>query len=122
MTEDIWKDTAARFEKRANFPHCLGVIDGKHIRIIKPLGTGSQYFNYKHYFSIVLLVFVDYNQKFIHVDIGSLEKDKDSTIFKNSTFWNLVQKNELNIPESCPILNTDINADYVFVYEAFSLS
>lgn len=39
------------------------------------------------------------------------------------TFWNLLQKNELNIPESCPILNTDINADYVFVGdEAFGLS
>jgi len=36
MTEDMWKDTAAK----SNFPHCLGAIDGKHIRIIKPSGTG----------------------------------------------------------------------------------
>ncbi|XP_060857126.1 uncharacterized protein LOC132934786 [Metopolophium dirhodum] len=84
MTEDIWKDTAAKFEQHDNFPHCLGAIDGKHIR--------------------------------------SFGKDSDSTIFKNSTFWNLLQKNELNIPESCPILNTNINADYVFVAdEAFGL-
>lgn len=123
MTEEMWKDTAAKFEQRANFPHCLGAIDGKHIRIIKPTGTGSQHFNYKHYFSIVLLAIVDSNYKFVYVDIGSFGKDSDSTIFKNSTFWNLLQKNELNIPESCPILNTSINADYVFVEdEAFGLS
>jgi len=35
----------------------------------------------------------------------------------------LQQKNELNIPECCSVLNTDINADYVFVGdEAFRLS
>ncbi|KAL4131524.1 hypothetical protein QTP88_008819 [Uroleucon formosanum] len=123
MTEDMWKDTAAKFEQRANFPYCLGAIDGKHIRIIKPSGTGSQHFNYKNYFSIVLLAIVDSNYKFVYVDIGSFGKDSDSTIFKNTTFWNLLQKNELNIPESCPILNTNINADYVFVAdEAFGLS
>ncbi|KAL4104426.1 hypothetical protein QTP88_019727 [Uroleucon formosanum] len=123
MTEDMWKNTAAKFEQRANFPHCLGAIDGKHIRIIKPSGIGSQHFNYKHYFSIVLLAIVDSNYKFVYVDIGTFGKDSDSTIFKNSTFWNLLQKNELNIPESCPILNTNINADYVFIAdEAFSLS
>lgn len=72
MTEDMWKDTAAKFEQRANFPHCLGAIDGKHIRIIKPSGTGSQHFNYKHYFSIVLLAIVDSNYKFVYVDIGSI--------------------------------------------------
>lgn len=115
MTEDMWKDTAARFEHRANFSHCLGAIDEKHIHIIKQSGTGSQYFNYKHYFSIILLAIVDSNYKFVYVDIGSFGKDSDLTIFKNSTFWNLLRINELNIPESCPILNTDINADYVFL-------
>ncbi|XP_026819148.1 protein ALP1-like [Rhopalosiphum maidis] len=123
MTEEMWKDTAAKFKQRANFPHCLGAINGKHIRVIKPTGTGSQHFNYKHYFSIALLAIVDSNYKFVYVDIGSFEKDSDSTIFKNSTFWNLLQKNKLNIPESCPILNTDIIVDYVFVGdEAFGIS
>jgi len=86
MTEDMWKDTAAKFEQRANFPHCLGAIDGKHICIIKPSVTGSQHFNYKHYFSVVLLAIVDSNYKFVYVDIGSFGKDTDSSIFKNSTF------------------------------------
>ena len=32
-TEDDWKAIAARFEEVWNFPHVLGVMDGKHSRI-----------------------------------------------------------------------------------------
>jgi len=111
------------FEHRANFPHCLGEVDGKHVRIIKPTGTGSQHFNYKHYFSIVLLAVVDANYKFSYIDVGSFGKDSDSTIFKKFTLWNLLTINELNIPKACPITNTDIVANYIFVGdEAFDLS
>jgi hypothetical protein len=35
-TKEQWELTALEFEKMANFPHCLGAIDGKHIRVIKP--------------------------------------------------------------------------------------
>lgn len=123
LTEQLWKNTAEMFEQRANFPHCLGAVDGKHIRIIKPTGTGSQHFNYKHYFSIVLLAVVDANYKFLYIDVGSFGKDSDSTIFKKSTLWNLLTRNELNIPKACPITNTNIVANYVFVGdEAFGLS
>jgi len=123
MTEQMWKDTASKFEQRSNFPHCLGAVDGKHIRMIKPTGTGSQHFNYKHYFSIVLLAVVDSNYKFLYIDVGSFGKDSDSTIFKNSTLWNLLITNKLNIPESCPITNTNTTVNYVFVGdEAFGLS
>lgn len=31
-TKDDWLRIAAQFEKRANFPNCLGAVDGKHIR------------------------------------------------------------------------------------------
>jgi len=93
FTEQYWKDISTGFEKQANFPHCIGAIDGKHIRIIKPTGTGSQHYNYKQFFSIVLLAVVDSDYKFIYVDVGSFGKDSDSTIFKNSTLWTLLANN-----------------------------
>lgn len=78
--EQLWKDTAVKFEHRSNSPHCLGAIDGKHIHITKLTRTGSQHFNYKHYFSIVLLVVVDSNYKFIYIVYiylySSLEKTR----------------------------------------------
>lgn len=73
----MWLKIAKEFNKRANFPNCLGAVDGKHIRIIKPERSGSLYMNYKHYFSIGLLAIADANYKFIYVDVGSYGKDSD---------------------------------------------
>ncbi|XP_025407183.1 protein ANTAGONIST OF LIKE HETEROCHROMATIN PROTEIN 1-like, partial [Sipha flava] len=83
----MWLKIAKEFNERANFPNCLGAVDGKHILIIKPERNGSLYMNYKHYFSIGLLAIADANYKFIYVDFGSYGKDSDSTIFKNSALW-----------------------------------
>lgn len=51
-TRENWLEIAHGFFRNANFPHCVGAIDGKHIRVIKPQQSGSLYFNYKHFFSI----------------------------------------------------------------------
>jgi len=50
--KEIWELIASGFENRANFPNCIGAVDGIHIRIICPLNSGSMYFNYKGYNSI----------------------------------------------------------------------
>ncbi|GFR66223.1 nuclease harbi1-like protein [Elysia marginata] len=59
-----WKQIASDFYRRFQFPLCLGAIDGKHIRIKKPNKSGSKYYNYKDYFSILLLAITDANGKF----------------------------------------------------------
>jgi hypothetical protein len=43
QSENEWKLVTREFEKRWNFPHCIGAIDGK-LEIRKPQGRGS-YFN-----------------------------------------------------------------------------
>lgn len=118
----MWLKIAKEFNERANFPNCLGAVDGKHIRIIKPERSGSLYMNYKHYFSIGLLAIADANYKFIYVDVGSYGKDSDSTIFKNSALWENLKKNNLNIPASTTVPGVDISLPYAFVGdEAFGL-
>ena len=47
QTSDDWKKIAENFEKKWNFPHCIGAMDGKHITITAPYNSGSYYFNYK---------------------------------------------------------------------------
>lgn len=83
--EDDWRKVAEGSQHRANFPLCLGAVDGKHIRITKPPGSASLYFNYKHFYSIVSLAVVDSNYRFTYIHVGSFGKDSGSTIFKNSS-------------------------------------
>jgi hypothetical protein len=50
-TKEQWELTALEFKKKtANFPHCLGAVDGKHIRVIKPEHSVAMFYNYKDFF------------------------------------------------------------------------
>jgi len=66
------------------FPNCIGAIDGKHIVLQCPVNTGSEYYNYKNSFSIVLMGLVSRDYRFIFADIGSQGRISDGGVFKNS--------------------------------------
>nr|CAH7756542.1 unnamed protein product [Callosobruchus chinensis] len=83
-TSDAWKNIAEEFLGRWNFPHTIGAIDGKHVHIQCPINTGSTYYNYKGYFSIVLLACCDADYKFTWVDIGAYGSEHDASIFRRS--------------------------------------
>ena len=80
-TPEGWKDIARGFSVRWNFEHALGAIDGKHIRIVAPARSGSYYFNYKGYHSMVLLGVVDADYKFIYVSVGANGATCDAQVF-----------------------------------------
>jgi hypothetical protein len=42
-TADGWTKIADESEKHANFPHCIGAADGKHVRLFQPTDSGSLY-------------------------------------------------------------------------------
>lgn len=70
MNQTKWAKVAEEFYMKWQFPNCVGAVDGKHIKIRCPPNSGSEYFNYKQYFSIVLLAACNTRFKFIWVDIG----------------------------------------------------
>ena len=74
MTRDRWTAVADRFMDKWQFPNCLGAIDGKHVRVQCPPRSGSQYYNYKKYFNLVLMAACDADHSFTWVDIGQYGK------------------------------------------------
>lgn len=99
LTERFWLQTATEFFEKTNFPHCLGAIDGKHVRIVKPESSGSLYYNYKNYFSIGLIAICDASYRFLFIDVGTYGKSSDSTTFQESTFYKRLINKTLNIPQ-----------------------
>lgn len=110
-----WLAISDEFEKKWNFPHCIGALDGKHIAIDPPPNSGSPYFNYKQFFSIVLLAVVDANYKFLYVDIGQYGRLSDGGVFNNCALSSLLSDNRLNVPQATAIKDTDTVLPYVIV-------
>jgi hypothetical protein len=91
-TENEWVNIPNGFYRRTQFPNCIGAVDGKHVPIKMPTGSGSLFYNYKH-FSILLLALIDANYCFIEVDVGVIGKSSDSNIFKKSNIRRKLESN-----------------------------
>lgn len=118
-----WLLVEEGFNKK--FPHCIGVIDGKHVVLQSPPHTGSEYYNYKNSFSIVLMALVSSDYRFIYADIGSQGRISDGGVLRNSLLWQKICSNSLNLPTPSPLhgSNTSTDIPYVFLGDgAFALS
>lgn len=119
---DESKVIANDFYEKWNFPNCAGSMDGKHVMIQAPISSGSEYFNYKGFFSIVLFAVVDANYCFTFVNTGCQGRISDGGVYANTTLKSLVEENALKFPEPCRLPGRSIAVPYVFVGdEAFPL-
>ena len=87
-----WHTTADDFFVRWNFPNCIGAIDGKHIMIQCPVTSGSLFYNYKSYFSIVLLAVTSADFRFVMVDIGAYGSSNDIGVLNNTALCKCLKK------------------------------
>lgn len=105
--EEMWLNVADQFYEKTNFPNCVGAVDGKHIRIRAPNLSGSQYFNYKKFFSIVLMAISNANYYFVAIDVGAYGKEADSNVFKQSIMGKKLLENDFNIPGNKTLQNSN---------------
>ena len=89
---------AKEFQSRWNFPNCGGAIDGKHVRIVPPPRSGSQFFNYKGFNSIVLMAVVSAQYEFLFVDVGMNGRMSDGGAFRQTEFALRLQEEDLSLP------------------------
>ena len=78
-------------------------MDGKHAALQAPAKSESYCFNYKNYFSIVLLALVDADYKFTYIDVGCNGRVPDDGVLKNSTLNEALINNYLYIPPPEPL-------------------
>lgn len=106
---------ALRFQERWNFPHACGAIDGKHVAIKKPKKSGSLYYNYKGFFSVVILAVADADYKFLWADVGCPGSDSDCGIFNRSQLQPSLAHNTIGFPDPEPIPNDDSDTGFFFI-------
>ncbi|XP_014667953.1 PREDICTED: uncharacterized protein LOC106809400 [Priapulus caudatus] len=114
-TEVEWKAIAKNFNEKWDFPLCLGALDGKHVAIRQPGYSGSQFFNYKHFFSVILLALVDADYRFIYVDIGAAGRCGDAGVFRESTLKKAMDDNSLNFPTAENLEETGPKCSYQII-------
>ncbi|XP_057294668.1 uncharacterized protein LOC130623204 [Hydractinia symbiolongicarpus] len=97
--KDDWLEIASEFETMWQFPNCIGAMDGKHIALYHPKLSGSTYYNYKGFFSLVLLGIIDARYRFIFVDIGCQGRLSDGGVFRRCEFFRGLSTNSIDLPE-----------------------
>jgi hypothetical protein len=91
----------------------------------KPVNSGSYFYNYKGYFSTVLLGICDADYKFLYVSVGAEGKASDGGIWQQCSFHEYLhdQSNPLQIPTPVNIPGTEYNTPFYLVGDdAFRLS
>ncbi|KAM3930996.1 uncharacterized protein RB166_004486 [Leptodactylus fuscus] len=122
LTQEIWLQAAAGFQSVANFPNCIGAVDGKHVRVQKPPHSGSLYFNYKKYFSVVLMAVADARYRFIAIEVGAYGSTGDSRALLSSILYCTVLLDQVTLPPPRPLPGTTHPVPFVMVGdEAFPL-
>lgn len=116
QNEHGWLKIAREFEIKWQFPHCLGAIDGKQIKIQSPI-------NYKHNFSIILLAVADSDYNFLFADVGTHGRMSDGGVFNDSMLYNKIYGPDSLFPQDAPLPDRHLPVPYVFVAAgAFALS
>lgn len=109
---------AEGYFRRWKFPNCVGSIDGKHCQIICPADSGSHYFNYLKYFSIVLQGVADADKKFITIEVGARGKQSDGGTFSSSALFHLLESSQFNMPPDKELPGTAIKVPHVLIGDA----
>jgi len=98
-------------------------MDGKHVVLQAPMNSGSEFFNYKSNFNMILFAVVDADYNFIFADVRCQGRISDGGVFKNCKLWKKLATNSLSLPEESNLPERSKKIPYVFLGdEAFALS
>ena len=110
-----WKQIAVEFHQIWNFPNCTGATNGKHIAIQAPNNSGSLFFNYKHFHSIILMAVCDARYNFTLIDLGAYGREGDASVFNLSRLSSCLDNGSLGFPPCAKLPHSNNILPYFFV-------
>ncbi|XP_041484662.1 putative nuclease HARBI1 [Lytechinus variegatus] len=121
--DEEWREIANDWLQRWNFPHTIGAIDGKHVACKAPPNSGSEYYNYKGFFSIILVALVSSDYKVLWADVSGNGSASDAQIYnQNELKQGLEIGDIMGWPNQDPLPNDTQDVPYFIVGDdAFSL-
>jgi hypothetical protein len=119
---DEWTSLSYEFAKTWNLPNCVGAIDGKHIAIQCPANSGSDYYNYKQFFSIVLMAVCDAKYRFTLIDVGAYGREGDKQVYSTSEISKSLEDGSLGLPGPAKLLfSSKVTPHFLVGDDAFPL-
>ena len=97
-SEEDFTNLIAKFGEEWQFPYVFGAIDGSHLPIKCCRGGAKarkQYFNFKGFYSIVLIALVDAQYRFIWASVGAPGNTHDSTLFQSTRLWKQISDGDI---------------------------
>ena len=92
-SRDDFKESMVKFGEEWQFPYAFAAVDGSHLPIKRPKGGAQamkQYFNFKGFYSIVLMALVDAEYRFIWPSVGAPGNTHDSTLMQSTELWDRI--------------------------------
>jgi hypothetical protein len=90
-------------------------MDGKHLACRCPPYTGSQYFNYKGFYSILLFALVDADYKFIWADLSGKGAASDAQVYNESELKQCSDDGTISFSDAEPLPNDNEGVPYFLV-------
>ncbi|XP_061670739.1 uncharacterized protein LOC133498203 [Syngnathoides biaculeatus] len=107
---------------RWNFPHCCGALDGKHVACSSPNSSGSTYYNYKGFYSVVILALMYADYKFFWADVDGKGAVSDAQIYNGSELKECIDDGSIGCPPAEPLPNNNEDVPYYLIGDdAFAL-
>jgi len=118
-TQGDFEKSTAIFNDRGMF-NCFGALDGCHIPIRPPPYHNKPYFNYKNFYSFILLALVSADYKFTYVSIGCPGSYHDANVFRRTKFYKALQAGQI-LPDYCADVDGVMVPFYIIADDAFPL-
>jgi hypothetical protein len=118
-TKEKWEEIAAEFKNRWQFNNCGGALDDKYVRLVPPSDSGALYYNYKNFYSIILMALFSTNYEVVYVNVGKQGRMTRAGVLEWTSFYDQLKRDKLNFPTN---EESDENSNFMIIgYEMFAV-